>query len=159
MSKRCDPVEVWAPIFTAYFSDAEVVRVTYAISQFSNGAYCKLGDAWIEDLPDEHCEAHAHDLERWREEQRAERAAVRAWALRERHERMRAARVEAGAHKDVPAIDKKQLTSRVRNARWKLAHPERYKREAWTEIERKELEGVIAEATAALERLKTKEAA
>lgn len=143
------PADQWAPTFTQFFSDDEVVRVTYAISVFSYGTFCKLCDAWITGLPEAHMEEHARDLADWRACQNEVRAATRAEALR----RVREERGHTPAKRHDPSepLTQKQLISRVRNARWKLAHPERYKSEEWSESERKKIQSQLDEAVKAVE--------
>lgn len=136
MTVTVRPAEEWAPTFTEFFSDAEIVRITYALGVFRDGVYCKLCDAWITDSPTEHVEAHACDLAEWRENRRA----VQTARLVELKQEV------GGGPLPVEDLTLKQLKARIRNTQWKLDNPIRSGRKTWDDDQIAAMEKTIADA-------------
>ena len=53
-------------LFARYFTDEQILAPSYAISEFSDGAWCKLCDSRIIGSPEKHLSAHARELRAWR---------------------------------------------------------------------------------------------
>jgi hypothetical protein len=61
------PVEEWAPIFTTYFSDEQILNPSYAISQSADRLHCKLCDAPVQgEKREKHLARHRTELRNWR---------------------------------------------------------------------------------------------
>ncbi len=76
----------------------------------------------------------------------AERAVVRARAQAEKDSKK--------AAKKAALTPERRMRNRITSARYKLAHPEKYGRTEWTDLEKADIENTMREAEAEIEKLR-----
>jgi len=151
----------WIPIFTRVLKDEEILKEAYVFSTFADGiVHCKVCDARIPagQTPTKHLAGHRRELKEYRKRRDVERERERREADEVRRREREMEREVLGDRASV-LPEEKRLKNRVTSVRYKVNHPEKHGREEWKPDELKRLNAQLAEAVAAVESYKAREAA
>ena len=148
-----ETVEQWAPLFTRYFSDEALLEPNYALGTYDThvgGYWCKLCDGPVPAGQSKaHLAKHTQELATWRKRRKAEADRKREAQLTERS---REKKLEREAGQGIST--ERYLQNKITSARHKLVHPEKHRREQWTEEEAAAIRQVIADAKQELAELR-----
>jgi hypothetical protein len=91
-------VEEWAPVFTRYFTDDQILNPSYLISRSGTGLpWCKVCDGPVHGDTDKHITKHRRELRAWRKRRQVaaeQKRLAGAAAKREEKRRMKEAGIE-----------------------------------------------------------------
>ena len=148
-----ETVEQWAPLFTRYYTDEALLEPGYALGSYDSrvgGQWCKLCDGPVRSGQGiAHLAEHARELTAWRKRRKAEADRKREALLAERSQEKKLAR-EVGEG----ISTERYLQNKITSARHKLVHPEKHRREQWTEEEAAAIRQIITDTKQELAELR-----